>query len=94
MTYNPKTGGFRMKIISLTIPSYKAFMYRQVWKITAWRDSYVWKSHPIGYIDAEESYQYSTDKYQLTSISTSLTANKECVLEPYISPAVSADTDQ
>lgn len=72
--------------MKLTIRSHRSHKFLQVWEITEWKDECVYKVKPIGFISNEEidTRNYPGDKYELSSISTSLTKGMFCTLDPYI----------
>lgn len=62
--------------------SYNSYKYREVWKILEWKDGYVWKVKPIGYIHRDLESSLPKD-YEASSVSTSMTQGMFCHLEPY-----------
>lgn len=68
--------------MKITIPSYDAFMYLEVWEITEWRDGLVYKTKSTGmYISYKDEQKLDKRKYTTSSISTRLLRQANIELE-------------
>lgn len=70
--------------MKITIPSYKSYQYKEVWKITEWKDGYIYKTEKTGKYIKTKRY-LNPHKYILASLSTDLT-NQETIeldVEPF-----------
>lgn len=70
--------------MKLVIKSYESWKYLQVHKITGWKDACIFTTEPVGFIHHEDSIFYHIDDYVLTSISTHLTKDVFCTLDPIL----------
>jgi hypothetical protein len=70
--------------MKLTIESSRSYQYRELFKVTAWKDGCVWKTKSLGFIHRDEEKNYPTSDYITSSISTSLTNEDICILDPFI----------
>lgn len=75
-----------MKII---IKGFNAYQYSEVRKIIQWKDGFVWKTKPIGFIHQEDEAKWPKEEYVLCSISTKNLVKDgkvldEVLLEPFL----------
>ena len=68
--------------------SYRSFRYYEVWEITEWKDGCVYKAISKGHIRSEDKEKFPSDKFVLSSVSTSLCNNNMMELQCYEGPEV------
>lgn len=69
-----------------TIPSWKSFLYSELFEITEIRDNAIFRTKSLGFVSNQDAENYPTRKFCLASISTHMkVAGGNITFAPYLS---------
>ena len=71
--------------MEVEVKTFKLCYYREVYKITRWKNGDIYKTKSIGFIHQDDINKYPSDEYVIGNISTYLREDNVCILSPYLS---------
>ena len=65
----------------VTVQGYESFRYRELWRITQWKDGCIYKTKSVGFIKATDEARIDKFLFTTSSLPTKLTIQPEFTID-------------